>query len=286
MSKILCTFSGKLGDILWSLPTVRKLAQIHGAPVDLGIMPQYVSLLSLLEHQEYIDKAFVIDNWILQHSCHGDQPWEAPSLQGYDKTYHLAYRRHPRSNEPLIDFIAMQQGLVLDEPVVPFINQNKWFAIPTTEYEKELARSLSAFDLRFGDYVAIAFNVDYAPEKLLFLQTLFGDGNVVFVDVTKLSWDIAAFVIASASCYIGDRSSNWVLANGVGQKNIFIYEPHPNRHAQGQLGQTFGNPHWHEVYSPFFASPTEAAEIASRQIGIWMYESIQRRLKNEPVTTT
>ena len=140
MSNALATFSGKIGDILWSLPTVRELGKRYG-PMDFAVMPQYESLLGLLDAQDYIEHAFVIPEWVCWGSPHGDQPWEAPvevlskrhtlsvdldvkgdthMMMGYetDHVYHLAYRAHPGIGAPampLVDFIAHQQNLVLED---------------------------------------------------------------------------------------------------------------------------------------------------------------------------
>src|SRR5215467_12449688 len=125
--KVLCTFSGKYGDILWSLPTARQIARdIAGGKVDFATMPYYESLRPLIASQEYIDECFVIPDWIRTHSNHGDGPAESPkqtiagevstggdaiigvqakigdyqSLRTYDKIYDLTYKGHPGINAP------------------------------------------------------------------------------------------------------------------------------------------------------------------------------------------
>lgn len=262
--KILCTFSGRFGDILFSLPTVRQISRNYGTRVDMGIMPSYKTLLPLLKRQSYIQNTFTIDNWFCTGSPCGDQPWEAPldMLPGYDKVYHLTYRYHPHGNNPLIDFIAGQQSLVLDEPIVPFIE-----TLDFPPYKET--------------YIAFAFNDQYHEQKTRFLECLSSNlgrtglssgTEIRFFDVSKSEWSWARYGIKHALCFVGCRSANWVLANGVGQKNIIVYDPDLSRHPQAQFGSTFTNPHWPEISIPLNHTPEQAADMAASNIKEWLHE--------------
>lgn len=259
--KTLCTFPGKNGDILWSLPTVRQISRRQGIKVDFGIMPQYHTLLPLLQRQSYIDKAFVIEDWLCSGSPHGDQPWEPQNIDrfrlDYDAIYNLGYRYHPGIHGPqmaLIDFVAYLQSIELDHPVLPFI-----------EVEHE--------EFPITNIITYSFNMEYKPEKDKFLGILRENCHgVVFVDVSSMPWDLAASVIKNSNGFVGCCSSNHVLAYGVAQKNIFIYEPHPNRHSLGNFGGTFKCPYGKLYTHPFGSSPEVAAEIAIEQINIWKTE--------------
>lgn len=261
MAKVLCTFSGKHGDILWSLPTVREIATTLGyGPVDFLMMPAYRALVPLLEQQEYIAKAGVIEDWNCTHSDYGDGPWQPPHYGkngdgGYERIFHLAYRWHPGLAEPgmaLVDFIAKQQGIKLREQVVPFI---------TAPDYKRTTNSPS---------VAIGFNEQYQKQKDEFQEVLLAElQGIQVVEVTKLEWPLAADVIKRAEIYIGDRSSNWVLAMGLG-KDTITYEPHPARHKTGTVGKTFSCPYGKEIALPM-NMPIEvcakaAAAIARRAV--------------------
>ena len=254
--KVLCTFSGKFGDILWSLPTVEQLgealcdaADSMDCPmpkIDFGIMPQYKSLLSLLNAQSYIDKAFTIDNWIYTGSPHGDQPWEAPVPEGYDKVYHLTYRTHPSKNQPLIDFIAQQQGITLSNPI-PFIEVKGYIAENENDGFYHLLQSIRNYPC-----VAYAFNESMQEIKKQFLGEVERrlEGIVKFIDVSKMPWIEAAWVIDNAIAFIGCRSSNYVLACGLGQR-VFIFEPNVSRSAYGLFGTTFTCPYAKETQVSF-----------------------------------
>jgi hypothetical protein len=266
MSKVLTTFSGKYGDILWALPTVRAVANFMAQEkVDFGIMPQYRSLLPLLNFQTYIDKAFVIEDWECTGSPYGDQPWLPQHVpQGYERAFHLTYRGHPGIHcapLPLIDFIAEQQGMRLVNPI-PFIDVPAGFFRAKNEPE-------------INCHAAYAFSAGAAEAKAKFLDIVIGQAgnNIAWIDASKEDWMTAALLIKLATCFVGSRSSNNVIAHGVGQKNIFIYEPESSRHASGPFGMVFGCPYDEETTAPVNATPEQAAELAVRTIQNWQEQT-------------
>lgn len=254
---VLCTFSGGYGDILWSLATVKALSKKHNTPVDMMIMPKYESLVPLLKQQSYIKDAIANHNWICTGQPHGDQPWEAPvPTEIYDQIYHLTYRRHPLPHESLIDFIAAPH-LVQHLSPVPFIEVHDP-VVPTIPY------------------ITYAFNDMYKETKdpiengIVILARAMG---VNVVNTRKLSWVDAAVSIKGAFCFIGCRSSNYVIAHGTGQENIAVYEPHPARCSAGMYGKTFGNPYWPEV--TFSIEPSMALIQIAQYVGVLLKNIIK-----------
>ena len=258
----LCTFSGRFGDILWSLPTVRALSKQVGKKVDLGIMPAYAGLLPLLNRQNYIQEAFVMNDWILEGSPFGDQPWKAPEPEKYKKVWHLTYRYHPNGMS-LMEFIATQHAISFGRTPIPFIN---------------VTRTIGRHPMR---YISYAFNDYDSGAKESFLGKLEdGLGDVSFVDVSKMPWDHAADAIYYSTAFVGCRSANWVLAAGVGKKNIITFETHPNRRASGSLGLVFGNPYVKEYYYEYLVQ----SDVALTLLRGWLLEESTRR-ENELTTT-
>jgi len=252
--KILCTIPGKFGDLLWALPTVKAIndnlyngVDVSYLPiiVHVGIMPQYRSILPLLNNEGYIHDAFVIENWICTGSPHGDQPWEAPldTLKEYDKVYHLGYRQHPGKNDPLFSFIARQQGITLYNPI-PFIS-TKFF---TADTDEKLIRRSMMERLSSVPTITYSFNESLIDEKMNFIDEVHKrlHKEVEFMDVSKLSWLDAAYAIRYSMGFIGCRSSNYVLACGVGQK-VFVFEPNSARSKYGPWGTTFTCPYADET---------------------------------------
>jgi hypothetical protein len=260
--KTLCTFSGKFGDILLSLPTAREIGlekylndKYENEKVDFGIMPAYESLLPLLNAQPCINHAFVIKDWQYQCSPHGDQPWEAPVPEGYDKVYHLTYRNHPSKDQPLIDFIAAQQRIKLENPI-PFISL-PYFPPPVSKY-----------------FVAYAFNESMIDPKMEFLKLAYGMlPEVDFINIAKSKWEVAVATLLSAGClaFIGCRSANYVLACGVGQR-VFVYEPNVARSKFGPWGTTFTCPYANETevnpYAPANSLFDMVKEIKSKAVEV------------------
>lgn len=244
-SKVLATFSGKNGDILWSLPTAQAIAHREGIAVDFAIMPYYRDLLPLIQYQGYIENAYVIEDWMCQHSHFGDQPWQPPdrASNGYDKVFHLAYRNDPHHGNrklSLIDFIADQQGIKLTSPV-PFL------ATPDLHYtcSKE-------------PYFAYGFNFNKYDEKMQFIKQASDKVGLKWIDVNKLPWLEASACIKGAIAFIGCRSANNVIAHGVGQPNIFMYEPDP-----GRLSEIFNCPY----------GPTEIIVPLANAVGIFQQKA-------------
>lgn len=220
MSRTLATFSGKFGDIIWSLPTARVLASRDlDSTVDFAIMPAYESLLPLIKRQSYIGEAFALRRWECQHSNFGDQPWQHPTVGGYQQEIPLGYKRYP--DFALARFTAWQQKIELPENYAPFIEID-----PVGDMDSNL--------ITFG------FNRSVLPMKSQFISTLKGRFTTkTFVNVSDCSWLDAAAAIAKSLCYIGDRSALSAVAHGL-SKPVVSYEPDPWRSAFGENKEVFG----------------------------------------------
>lgn len=246
MSKYLCTVTGKYGDAIWQLATAKLIAEtVVKDKVDIGLMEPYGSLIPLLGTQPWIDTAEVVKGWKVEGSPYGDQPWQAPLLypEMYEKIWHLGFRGHPGINAermPLIDFVAWQQGLKFSQSPAPWL---------LTQWKIEWAPK---------GLVAYAFNGEHVDLKAMVIGAIAGKFETV--DVTKLDWYEAAYAISQAACFVGDRSSNKVLAHAVGQKYVICYEPNPSRNKFGQFGDVFGFPYGgEEVTWKATVSPEQAA---------------------------
>lgn len=293
MSRYLCTFSGKFGDILWSLPTAKYIAEkIVGQSVDFAVMPYYANLLPLLVEQDYISKAFVIPHWLRVHSNHGDQPWQPPDqlelpdgrqlieirqpdkdgfpddAYAYDKVWHLTYRGHPGISAPempLVKFTAWQQGITLDDAtVVPFIKAPEKLG----HNPDEIAFSSGLFSKVAAQnrLVSYCFNEQYAEQKKQFFEACWAErGELEFINVGEMGWREAAWVISQSKAFVGCRSANWVLAIGLGKKT-FTFEPHPSRHRDCHLGKVFGSPWGSETALPFAMPAAVAGQACAAMI--------------------
>lgn len=95
--KILATFPGRNGDLLWALPTIRALSRRIGAPIDLQICGEFAPIVPLLELQPYLGTISADPDWPLVPPAE----WNAPHPpEGYDHVFHLGYRGWPQRPLP------------------------------------------------------------------------------------------------------------------------------------------------------------------------------------------
>lgn len=209
--RILTTFSGRMGDILWSLPTAKLISRIHGEAVDFAIMPQYFKLIPLLAKQPFIAGTYTIQDWVCTGSPYGDQPWKPPDgaiLEGYDKIYHLTYQKGPTA--PLSQFIAQQQGLTLDDSLFPVLEVS------------EIEKSLPFIAVGFGAGAA-AEKKDFLERFRLWLAEAYGNRfELIYVDT--LPWVQAVRAIHDSVFFLGCKSALAVAA-ALLEKRGLIFEP-------------------------------------------------------------
>lgn len=211
---VACTFPGKYGDILWSLPTARAIAALYGQSVDFWVMPAFESICPLLEQQPYIRNAYGLPTWHYVDDACGARPLEHPPLPGYSHVFDLGYKSWP--DRPLVQFIAWQAGIDTSGDPLPFIQAPDNDPLGVAE-----------------PYIAVAFNF---PQKVeIFWKPLAEEiekrtgkaPRAIFTP--NLPWVPAATMIKGANLFIGDRASNYVLAHALG-KPILTYETDLGRH--------------------------------------------------------
>lgn len=198
--KRLFTKGGKYGDILWSLIAARRWSRDVGEPVDFCCMTACRMILDLIRQQPYIRNALHDPNWT--GGC-------VSTLTGYDDVRNGSYSRPP--DRHLAHFIASLTNLTLtDEDQTPWIAYNDVFP-------KQ-------------NFIAYGWNELYADRKAQFMRELTAAmPGVTFLNCSVVPWADVGQVIAKAKAFLGCRNSLFVVANGVGQKNIITYEPEPCR---------------------------------------------------------
>jgi hypothetical protein len=101
---------GKLGDALYSLPTIKTICERDGVKADFYTSEYCRPLIPLVKYQSYINNVIIpTDYVILHHEC-GTQPWKMPiDSSKYDKVFQLGFRDWPTL--PLHEYIGMMTGL-------------------------------------------------------------------------------------------------------------------------------------------------------------------------------
>jgi hypothetical protein len=154
--KILCTFPGRYGDLLWALPTMRALSRRINGPVDLQIGGEFASLVPLLQYQDYLGEVWADTRWALTPP----NEWCAPNADHRagpfpDQVVHLGYRGWPQTGLPFETCANLRQypasgalmtmeELALHEP---------WITLPDTHHppaDLVIAFSETHFELKLG----------------------------------------------------------------------------------------------------------------------------------------
>lgn len=239
MSKILATFPGKIGDILWALPTIREIARQAGEPVDLVVGDRFAGLVELLKIQPYLGRVEANPEWKVQDTA--PMSPRVPSLGfhssfascHYDKVYHLGYEGWPKRALPLETWDTAFNAGAPVRSCSPF---DPWLFLPPVHQpavqEIYLGWTDEWFELKLGLTSVLA---NALPDEAFVLRV--GSGSRWLtegsrpdgVDIAPSSLLETASVISSCALYVGCLSSQWVLANALGVPCVVV-EPNPHRH--------------------------------------------------------
>src|SRR5262245_50574580 len=167
--RVLATFPGKFGDIMWGLPTVRAISEAIGEPVDFLVSPAYSSHLGLLRLQPYLRSAEAWPTWQVQQTA-PMTPWspfeetlhhEAQQVPaGYDAVVHLGYRAWPDRDLPRCVY-AQTQREYPNLPMAPLDLDRPWITAPRQDCS-QIAFGFSDewFELKVG--IALLIERDLA----------------------------------------------------------------------------------------------------------------------------
>lgn len=234
--RILCTFPGRFGDILWALPTVRALSEAHDTPIDLMIAGAYGALAPLLREQSYLGTVTADPLWEVQQTA-PMSPRTPPYIHyGWDAIYHLGYRGWPVLTLP--DEIAEQHNIhaaptIRIDLARPWITAEPWFEL---SHSLIVGFSDEHFELKYGLTHLLTRQAIGVPTGSGFLCCAEGsrwqrEGGYEGVD-----WRESAQRIAACDLFLGCCSALHVLACALG-KPCVIMEPAEAR--------------WHDIFWPY-----------------------------------
>lgn len=237
--RVLVSFPGRFGDLLWALPTVRAISETYGVPVDLLVAGEFATLIPLLELQPYLDRVHADPAWSLSHG------WQPPGredvISPYDKVHHLGYHRWPELPLPVEIF---QTSLVEHEWVSPLDLTRPWITVPLLNWKWTLNLTFGFSDCWFelkhglvelllrepysnqdGDEIERGGTLPRAHADFRSLG-LFPKGSRWETEAGygPTEWLEAARRIAFGQVFLGDCSALHVLAVALG-KSCVIYEP-------------------------------------------------------------
>ena len=148
MPKYAFAHPGKIGDALYSLPTIKYLCDRDNATADFYTSEYCNPVISLFEYQSYIDKVIIPSGYKMQRMDCGVQPWSMPIPEGvYDATFQLGFRIAP--SKALHLWIGESAGL----PSVPYPEYqypnitffNEPYIVISTKYPTGYNKAFEAF---------------------------------------------------------------------------------------------------------------------------------------------
>lgn len=226
--RILTTFPGRFGDVLWALPTIRAISERYAVPVDLIIAGEFGGLLPLLRLQPYLQRV----------EAEGDWPTAVrvpPMIAGlvgdqidaeYDHVFHLGYRRWPELPLPHEIYLNLADPTICLPPDL----QRPWITVdPLHATDLAVGFTEAWFELKLGLLSSIDLQLGWA-----LLTQLTPTGSRWTTEATGLcvmpcDWLTAAQMIAGAKGFFGDCSALHVLAVALGKRCV-IMEPMEARH--------------------------------------------------------
>lgn len=235
--RILCTFPGRYGDLLWALPSIRALSRRLGQPIDLCIAGEFASIVPLLRQQPYLGQVYAYAAWSLA----SPESWRTPLaaiLAGpgpYTEVCELGYRGWPERGLPYetlfnlnawhtpqltalfgADWMVREAALDLQTP---------WITVegPGAPTEVAVGFTEAWFELKFG---LMCLLDRHLPPYLVTTPpgTRWRTEGVGLVGVLETDWLGTARALRNADLFLGDCSALHVLATAIGTPAV-VMEP-------------------------------------------------------------
>lgn len=214
--KIAVTMPGKIGDLLYSLPTVRYVSKILGDKVDFWTQKECLPVKRLLENQSYINKVYINESYVKQHDQCGVQPWFLEPEGKYDRIYHMGLRDYPKGR--LVDYYPQIHGFTMCDTTISYDFDKKEIdkGICVSPGRNPALKSLFAHIMLHYSKVGPVYQIGPANELV----------NIPvpnIINVTGDMYDCLPYIDAS-HLFFGTLSANLVLANGFSCKKVVVCE--------------------------------------------------------------
>lgn len=210
---------GKIGDALYTLPTIRELSKIHNCKVDFYTSEHCKPIKEFMELQNCINECIIPDNYIIERYDMGIQPWQMPIDENkYEKVYQLGFRQVPDKSLP--EFIAESAGL--DRNMGRNIYYNYYYNISFEIFDSYIViapRGETSYSPIFKSVI------DYYESKNIKCYVVGGKGDYFGkgIDCTYLSFNDMTTLISTCKFYLGIMSAPLVIANGFNIPKIIPY---------------------------------------------------------------
>jgi hypothetical protein len=232
MTKVLVTFPGRAGDLLWALPTVRAISESLGAPVDLLIAGEFASMIPLLDLQPYLARVHADPAWSMNDGW--NPPGRADVIRPYARTVHLGYRRWPELPLPF-EVYDHCRSTEVGLPLLPLDLDRPWITVEPWRYPEgpvSVGWTDCHFELKAGLMTLLHEHRGFHDEDgtPLYFTVLAPPGSRWVTEFRQpvVSWPEAAQRIAQSHVFLGDCPALHVLAVALGTP-VVCYEPMESR---------------------------------------------------------
>lgn len=231
--RVLVTFPGRAGDLLWALPAVRAVSEHFQTPVNLLIAGEFAGMVPLLHQQSYLRVVIAEAAWALTPP----QDWNPPGqpYMGYDRVYHLGYRGWPAKPLPFETQDTLATVWDLDDGPIPVIDLGRaWIhATAGSGQARQLCWGWSDcwFELKYGLVTLVRRAIKAtAPSPAGSWHGVLAPGSRWTTEAELRgnnradTWVDAAQWISGCQVFLGDCSALHVLAVAMG-KPVLLVEP-------------------------------------------------------------
>lgn len=213
--KIACSMPGKLGDLLYSLPTVRHISKILGEKIDFWTSNYCSSAVELLKKQSYINEVFIAQNYQIQHDQCGLQPWLLKPEKDYDRIYHMGFRHYPQGR--LVDYFSDIHGFTLADKTIKYdfepLTSPGGYKVVSPGRNPILKPIFGEIIKHFVDSGNVVVQIGPPDELINIFPTI--NINGMYESLAYLN---------NCDFFFGTLSANLVLANGFPCKKIVLCE--------------------------------------------------------------
>jgi len=227
---IAITFPGKMGDLLWALPTIRAISRTYDVPVTLYVSQYLAPIVPLLNQQPYILLAIALSHWAVEFGAPvtpRTPPGDHALDRIFDKVFHLGLEGWPMDPLPFETLaIAGKQTLIDHEH---FSLTEPWITTPHGFPPISVAVGFTDehFELKYGVWELLTKTK--LPPGWQSISGTEGSRWNVEGKHAHANWIDVAAVMRATKVFFGCCSALHVLAVGMGKPAV-IMEPNPHRH--------------------------------------------------------
>jgi ADP-heptose:LPS heptosyltransferase len=249
--RLLCTFPGKVGDLLWALPTMRAIAEHYDTPVTLQLPYTLEAISGLVTMQPYIADVYLDLDWVTRDTAPispRTPPWllaneEGHASQhllrytetdphGYDRVIHLGYEGWPSLPLP---YDTLRRGIQQTDNAPLTLDLSRPWIVAPMRLSTDIAIGFTDewFELKYGITQLLITYVVHQPigrerhwVNVSHSPRWDTEGRSICL---ASDWGDAASWISGAQVFLGCCSALHVLAVALGTP-VVCMEPHSDRH--------------------------------------------------------